>query len=625
MDKKKSTEEVELFENTLLIWLDGNIDPNNEECRETIAQLKCVTGLVDTFTDDEKCIEFIKRKNEKETHMIISGAYGKHVVPRIHDMSQVKSIFIFCGNKKYHEQWAKEWLKIRNVYTEIGPICEGLKEVIQNSKPNFIPLQFVSTNSSGMSFASTNELDSSFMYSQILKEVLLSINFEEKHFKEFIDYCRGVFSENDCELANVRTFEVDYRERTPIWWHTYECFLYPMVNRALRTMDIDVITRIGFYICDLHRQIEQVHSEQFSKDHADTLIVYRGQGVSKTDIERMKNAVGGLMSFNNFFSTCEDKKISLQFARHALKNCDLVGILFVITIDPSLSTTPFASTYHLSYFEEEKEFLFSMNTVFRICAVKPLNEDHRLFQVELTLTKDADQELLMLTDHLRKEICQHPNGWYRLGLLLIKMGHFDKAEEIYQTILDETPDEREKGNLFHQLGLIKVGQDKYKEAITYLEKSLSICEKTLPPNHPHLASSYNHTGLVYEKIAEHSKALTCHEKALKIYQKIRSPDHPDLLSTLSNIGLVYNNIGEHSKALCYHEQVLESRQKTLPSKHPDLAMSYNNIGLVYKNLGDSAKALSFYERAIDIGRRSLPSNHPDLQMFQRNFDSMEKT
>ncbi|CAF4161342.1 unnamed protein product, partial [Rotaria sordida] len=47
-------------------------------------------------------------------------ALGQQVVPMIHDMSQLDAIFIFCGNAPQHEQWAKEWAKIKVVSTTIN-------------------------------------------------------------------------------------------------------------------------------------------------------------------------------------------------------------------------------------------------------------------------------------------------------------------------------------------------------------------------------------------------------------------------------------------------------------------------------------------------------------------------
>ena len=120
-----------------------------------------------------------------------------------------------------------------------------------------------------------------------MKEILLTIEFEQQHIKEFIDYCRAAFADNEKELENIDKFEQKYRDETPIWWYTYECFLYPMLNRALRMIDVDIIIKMGFFIGDLHRHIEKLHKEQFGNHQTGkTFTVYRGQGLSKTDFDQ---------------------------------------------------------------------------------------------------------------------------------------------------------------------------------------------------------------------------------------------------------------------------------------------------------------------------------------------------
>ena len=76
-----------------------------------------------------------------------------------------------------------------------------------------------------------------------------------------------------------------------------------------------------------------------------------------------------------------------------------------------------------------------------------------------------------------------------------------------------------KETIYCQIGTMKRNQGEYKEAITFYEKSLEIEKKTLPPNHPNLAVSYNNIGNVYNNMGEYSKALSSHEKALEIRQK----------------------------------------------------------------------------------------------------------
>jgi hypothetical protein len=97
-----------------------------------------------------------------------------------------------------------------------------------------------------------------------------------------------------------------------------------------------------------------------------TLTIYRGQGFSQTDFDQLKKTQGGLLSFNNFLSTSLNQEISLAFAESNRYNLDLVGILFEITISPSISTSPFANIRNVSHYQGKEEILFSMHSVFRI-------------------------------------------------------------------------------------------------------------------------------------------------------------------------------------------------------------------------------------------------------------------
>jgi tetratricopeptide (TPR) repeat protein len=658
---------IKMVQNVLLIWLDSNIDDNDEDCRNTVNQLRRVVNTIDKFTDGEECVEFIESMIDEKACMIISGSLGEHIVPRIHDMSQVDSIFIFCGNKKRHEQWSKAWPKIKGIFTEISPICEALKQASQQCEQNAISISFVATSGDASTSETLDQLDPTFMYTQIMKEILLTIRFSERHIKEFIDHCRVAFDDNKKELKNVDKLEKQYRDETPIWWYTYDCFLYPMLNRSLRLLDVDIIIKMGFFINDLHRHIEKLHKEQFSKDGTSkTFMVYRGQGLSKAYFDQLMNTKGGLMSFNSFLSTSKDRNVSLSFAHGVLTDPDSVGILFVMTIDPSKSKTPFASILNVSYYKEEDEVLFSMHTVFRIHNIKSMGENHRLFQVELTLTSDNDKDLRALTDRIREETFPDALEWDRLGVLLLKMGQSGKAQQVYEAMLSQTTNDSTKGFIYERLGTAKKDQGEFKAAITFYEKSLEIYKKTLSPNDPNLASSYNNIGLVYDSMGEFSQAVLSHEKALEIKQRSLSPNHPSLASSYNNIGLVYNNMGEYSKALSSYEKALEIKQKSLPSNHPSLAMSYANIGglynetgeytkalpyfekahgiflktlppnhpdlasfyanigCVYQNIGEYSKARSFYERAVDIGQRSLPSNHSQLQEWKKKLEDIKK-
>ncbi|CAF1358621.1 unnamed protein product [Adineta steineri] len=538
-------------------------------------------------------------------------------------MPPLDTIYIFCGNKSRHEGWVQKWTKIKGVHTNIKDICQALQVAVKQCHQDTIAVSFLAVNE----MASTdklNQLEPTFMYTQLFKEILLDIEYDRKAIKDLAACCREVFTENPTELKTINEFERDYRPEKAIWWYTRECFTYKMLNQALRLMDADIIINMGFFLRDVHQQIQRLHEQQVSSYGRKSFKVYRGQGLMKSDFAKLQKAKGGLMSFNNFLSTSKDKEVSLEFAGRASTEPNKVGILFIMSIDPCTKSTPFACITELSYFKaQEEEILFSMHTVFRVNAIKQMDNKNELYQVELELTSDDDEQLRSLTNRIREETGDG-TGWQRLGNLLIKSGQFNKAEELYNVLLEQTFDESEKALYYICLGYVRNQQGDYEKAICYYEQALEIRQKTLPSNHPHLATSYNNIGVAYNSMGEYSKALSYYEKALEIWQKSLPSNHPSLATSYNNIGLVFQKMGEYSQALSYYEKALEIWQKTLPSNHPLLATSYNNIAGVYDDMGDYSKALSYYEKALEICQKTLLSNHPLLATSYNNIGSVYK-
>ena len=608
-----------MFQNSLLVWLDSNIDENDKQCQNTIAQLSQAVNTIKTVTDGERCVQLLQALEEEMVYLVVSGALGEKIVSRVHNLSHIDSIFVFCSNKNYHEQWAKDWKKIKGVFTEIKSVSQALQLSVRQREQNAIPISIMS-GSGELLKKDLDQLDPSFMYTQIIKEILLSIKFEQEHFGEFVQYCRKVLCDKKKQLYFVDQFAKDYRDKTPIWWYTCECFLYRMVNQVLREMDIDVIVKLGFFINDLHHQIEELHKEQFGdpKDRK-SFTVYRGQGMEKEAFKKMSATKGGLLSFNCFLSTSKKPAISQDFTDRATTLPDIVGVLFVMTIDPARSTTPFAFVDAVSAQDlKEQEVLFSMHTLFRIGKITSMDKINHVYQVELTLTSDNDEDLRLLTDHIRNETFPDSTGWYRLGQVLLKLGQPRKAEHVYNILLEQATDENAKAPIYHQLGAVHDELREYEEALKFYKKDLQIIEKSRPQNDSNLAISYNNIGNVHACMGNYPEALSAYQKTLEFRQQSSSSsDLFQLATCYNNIGNVYAQMDDERKALLSHEKAHDILQKSLPTNHPNLATSHYNIGLLYERIDNYSKAHQSYERAVEIGRRALPSNHSDLQDYQK--------
>ncbi|CAF1343463.1 unnamed protein product [Rotaria sp. Silwood1] len=175
-------------------------------------------------------------------------------------------------------------------------------------------------------------------------------------------------------------------------------------------------------------------------------------------------------------------------------------------------------------------------------------------------TNDNDPQLNELTERIRYEI-RGMTEWDKLGKLLIKIGQFDRDNELYEYLVDRSHNDREKIHFYHQLDWNKKKERKYEDAIIYYEESLKIKQKIRLRNPSSFAATFNDIGSVYEKMNKHTAALMYYEKALEIQRKILASNDLALASTLSRIGSIYEETGEYSKALSFHEEALEIRQK----------------------------------------------------------------
>ncbi|CAF5144283.1 unnamed protein product [Rotaria sp. Silwood1] len=130
------------------------------------------------------------------------------------------------------------------------------------------------------------------------------------------------------------------------------------------------------------------------------------------------------------------RQVSLMFARQTLESSDLIGILFVMKIDPSITPTPFANIRDASCYKREEKTIFSMHSIFRIGPIEQIGGNNCLWQVDLTLTSENDSDLHALTKHMRQNTYSDKEGWDGLGMLLIKLGRIDNVQEVYDVLID---------------------------------------------------------------------------------------------------------------------------------------------------------------------------------------------
>ncbi|MCK5176302.1 MAG: tetratricopeptide repeat protein, partial [Candidatus Aenigmarchaeota archaeon] len=132
---------------------------------------------------------------------------------------------------------------------------------------------------------------------------------------------------------------------------------------------------------------------------------------------------------------------------------------------------------------------------------------------------------------------------------------YNEAEKYYKKALaldDQNPIYLNAyGLLLHKLG-------QYDKAIEYYNNSLKISFKIFEEDYLGVAQIYNNLGGAYKSKGEYDKAIEYLEKAVKILEE----DHPDVAVSYNNLGEVYRLKGEYDKAIEYLEKALKISLKT---------------------------------------------------------------
>jgi hypothetical protein len=109
IDKNGNDNNLETFS---LLWLDAQVD-TSEENRQAQTQLRDIINHLKTFNDENDCQQYISTITPQDRVVfIVSGRLGRTIVPQVHHLQQITSIYVYCMNKQANEQWSKDFTKV---------------------------------------------------------------------------------------------------------------------------------------------------------------------------------------------------------------------------------------------------------------------------------------------------------------------------------------------------------------------------------------------------------------------------------------------------------------------------------------------------------------------------------
>lgn len=532
------------------------------------------------FNGIDETIEFIFNLNNTQIFLITRNDFAKQLLPIVHSSSKLHSIYLFDFREQ--RKLIKEFDKIKLTSDDFDEICSEVKRILSIEKCRTSGISFVSSDD----FDSTdkNRQDPTFMYFQLIKEILLHQNSEETEEQrrtEFIKYCQQICADDEESLQIIRDFEVNYLNDLAIYWYTRECFIYRILNRSLRQNEISVLYRFRYFLCHLHQQI--VSQSEIQTYKYSSIIVYRGQNISQEHFHQLESNRNGYLSFNSFLSTSFNRNIAKRFTYGTQ-----IGVLFEIYVDTTMQTFPFAPIEHISYQQgvlNEKEVLFSIGTVFRIVGIEKEKDFHR---IQLMLTNEIDQQLNQYTQRLKNEVLS-PHSFLSLIKLFYELKQYEYFEEFIRILQDDffLNNQFELiGQIENLFGLIYHDQGHFNKALKYLEKSRENLLIFFDETHPRLASTYNNLGIVYSSQSNYNKALQFYQLALDCQNNSPTPNINSIITYISNMAHIYNYQRNYQQCLQCHQQVLELKKENLGDNDPSLATTYTAISSIYYKINN---------------------------------------
>ncbi|CAF2828174.1 unnamed protein product [Rotaria sp. Silwood2] len=490
--------ELEIFS---LIWLNANTKITDN--RDTEQKLRSIINRLTKFQNVNECQKFIEEKSQHErVVMIVSGRLGREIVPSIHKLRQVISIYVYCMDKEGNKQWACKFGKVKAVIVELEDlICRITADhKIQKKVEEPLSINIFSTNADAGK--STTGLNGQFVFYQVLIDCLLRLKYTKADKKELIQLCKQQYEDNSVELSNIHEFEQDWSSSNALWWYTRESFFYKILNAVLRKQDIHFIFLFRSYILDIHHQLKKHQS-------VNSLKVYRSQMISSDELKTFQQTHGQFISINSFFSTSTNKQKALSFLNVPTGIENLEPVLFEIDANPKMATAKsFADISSYSEYKDESEVLFMLGSIFRLNSVNH-SKDNPVWIIQMTLCSDDEHDLKQVLADMKQQLGSGETNLQILGKILSDMGKFYLAEKYLTGFLEQLPQNYPLlGSLYEDLAKVASQAGDYNKSVQWHKKAVEFKKSNQPTASSNTNRAMSSTGKFIERKSITAKQLS---------------------------------------------------------------------------------------------------------------------
>ncbi len=481
-----------------------------------------------------------------------------------------------------------------------------------------------SKNNSSTAHEQRDVRNAEFLYFQLFLQSLIKMPRNDKKAKKELIEDWLTYSDNENERKMIDCFDKKYNSQQAFYWYSKKQFLYSVLNEALRERDINAIFTMRFFIIDLIQELTDEHCKFLTQKCRanDKLTLYRGQEIFVNELDLLRKSKDEFITFNSFLSTSEEKNVAQVYA-DVENTSNSKGILYEITIDTRMKTTPFADIKQRSNHLDEEETLISAGAIFRIGEVVYDNDQH-MWIAKLLLCSEDDYELNSILKFEEDKIkLSDPDA---LGWIFYKQGEYDRAKDFFENLLEElltiNTNFHDIANCYRGLGFVLREMEKYDEALKNHKEELKICVKMDPTRkHINIATNYIALADVYKWKKRFSKLAF---KYLQRAYAIIPPMHSELSHLYNSAADIYQEKKQFDLAIKYYKKSLELCKIYFPENHFEMGVIYRNVGALYSKLGENSEAIHYYEEARSIWLKSSLQNHKKFIELEQAIEARMK-
>ncbi|CAF1053698.1 unnamed protein product [Rotaria sordida] len=542
------------LESIILIWYDSNIDKTNDT-KETMNVLREINNCAVFHIDLQICINHIKSIKNEKIFLITSGQDATIILKEVNSLIQVDSVFIFCFKPEKYQHLLQKFTKLIGIYSKRHDLINSLKENIILVEKHLQTFNFYNQQKE----KSTRDLSkesSEFLWFQMFKDVILRLPKDSRAKQQMIEFCQHYYHGNQKELKFIDEFKMNYQSNVAIKWYMKETFLYKIVNKALRTEDIEQLHMFRFFITDLSFNLAIEY--QKLKDKGEKIVMlYRGQKIEEEELKNLKQNEDNLISTNGFLSTSRSKQLAIKFATKSTTRTNVFPVLYEIECNiQKIESIIYADVAQFSNYADELEVLFDLGSTFEIVSI---NEDVHL-NLWLIKLKASDKGSKIAKEYIELNRKEEEEISIELifGKLLIDMGQYDQSLKYFQSLLLNDPAQNQDiARINNLIGSAYHSKDNLEKALEYYERAYDLMINVRRMRLKDSARPLTNIGLVYHQKGQYNHALKLYLKAVEIFEIYYGKEHLKTTKTLTNIDNIYTEIGEYRHALQYYKNVLK--------------------------------------------------------------------